>query len=516
MDQKKHFLQGAAILAAAGIISKALGALYRIPLARWLGAEGIGLYQMAYPFYTTILSLTTAGIPVAISILVARKENAGLNGDSYKILRASFYLLLVIGLVLSVLFYFGADFIARSGIKQPKAVLPLMALAPAIFFAAMMTVYRGFFQGQQWMIPTAVSQVVEQIFRVVFILILAYLLLSRGLEVAVAGATFGAVVGGFAGLLTLVGFYTWYRNKITIKKQLVYSGQSSWSLGKEMLRLAIPVSLGAVVLPLTQMLDTFIVPRRLIESGYTVVRATELYGELSGMASTLINLPIILIVAIAASLVPAVTEALVKKDTLVLNNRINESIRASLLIALPSAVGLYVLADQIMDLLYSSTEAGIPLAFLSFSVLVIAIFQVTSSGLQGLGKPGIPMRHLIITGLLKVLLNYSLTAAPLLNIRGPAIATFIAFSIGSVLNIIYLVKLTGIRFEWARYIKLILITIVMGIIVKISYQVLVIAGIPSKASTVIAIVIGVTAFGGGLFVFKELDWNMFKGLKHFN
>lgn len=512
---KKSFLKGAFILGMAGVVSKLLGALYRIPLARLLGGEGMGLYQMAYPIYTTILALATAGVPVAISIMVARKESAGLSGDSRKIFRVSLLLLFAIGVILSVIVFYAAGFLAHTVLQQPKASLAIAAIAPAIFFAGMMSVFRGYFQGHQWMVPTAVSQVVEQIFRVTFVLILAFWLFPRGLEMAAAGATFGAVIGGVAGLLVLLIFYLKFRTQPVPGGSLKYSQQSSRQLAEQVFRLAVPVSLGAMVVPLVQMLDAVIVPTRLISAGFSVARATELYGELSGMASVLINLPTIFTIAIATSLVPAVAEAVATRDKLALQQRVNEGLRVSMLLALPSAAGLYVLAYQITDLLFASPEAGIPLAYLSFSIIVLALFQVTSASLQGLGHPEIPLRHLLVTGVLKVFFNFYLTGLVYLNIKGPAIGTSLAFLVGSALNMIQLTRRTGVSFEWGRYLKLVLITIVMGIMVKISYQTLVAWGLISHLTTLVAIMIGVGVYGIALLLTRELDLALIKRLIRF-
>lgn len=294
MDNRQSFLKGAVVLSVAGAISKVLGALYRIPLARLIGGEGMGLYQMAYPIYTTILSLATAGVPVAISVLVSRKETQGFTGDSRKIFRVSLILLFFFGIILSLAVMQGAQFIANHVLNEPRAYYPILAVAPAIFFACLMSVFRGYFQGYQSMIPTAVSQVLEQLFRVTAVVILAVMLFPKGLEYAAAGATFGAVVGGVIGLIVLFIFYLGFRKEQSKKDlSLEYSGTSSWELAREVVRLAVPVSFGAVVLPLVQMLDAIIVPGRLMAIGYTTSQATALYGQLAGMAAVLISLPTI-------------------------------------------------------------------------------------------------------------------------------------------------------------------------------------------------------------------------------
>ncbi|MDD2585715.1 MAG: oligosaccharide flippase family protein [Syntrophomonadaceae bacterium] len=511
MDNRQNFLKGAVILSIAGAISKVLGAVYRIPLARLIEDEGMGLYQMAYPIYTTILALATAGVPVAISVLVSRKETEGYTGDSRKIFRVSLIMLFIFGIILSILVMQSAHFLANFVLKEPRAYYPILAVAPAIFFAGLMSVFRGYFQGQQSMIPTAVSQVIEQLFRVTAVLILAFVLFPRGIEYSAAGATFGAVVGGIVGLAVLGIYY--YRFKKTEKasgKPLVYSGAKSIDLGKEMVRLAIPVSFGAVVLPLVQMLDAIIVPGRLMALNYTTSQATALYGQLAGMAAVLISLPTIFTISISTSMVPAISQAMAQKDNRLLNSRLNYGFRAGTIISFPCAAGLYILAFQICDLLYGKPEAGVPLEPLAFSCIVLAAFQLSSAGLQGIGRPEIAMRHLVVTGILKVIFNFSLTSVPMLNIKGAAIGTVLAFTIGSLLNIIALKKLTGVPYEIGRFVKIGLVTVIMALGVKFCYQALVGADINSHISTLIAITIGVGIYGVLLVLLKELDISMLK------
>lgn len=511
MNKTGSFLRGALVLSIAGAISKLLGAIYRIPLARLLGGEGMGLYQMAYPIYTTILALATAGVPVAISVLVSRKETQGYTGDSRKIFRVSIVILLLVGLLLTLLVMKGAHFIANTVLHEPRTYYPILAIAPAIFFSSVMSVFRGYFQGHQWMIPTAVSQVMEQLFRVTAVVLLAFILFPRGLEYAAAGATFGAVVGGVAGLLVLTIFYIKCRIKEAAQPgPLLYSGDRSAQMARELIRLAIPVSFGAVVLPLVQVLDAIIVPGRLMAINYTTSQATAMFGQLSGMAAVLISLPTVITISISTSMVPAISEALAQNDHRLLNDRLNYGLRAGMIVSFPCAAGLYVLAFQICDLLYATPEAGIPLEILAFSTITLAAFQLSAAGLQGIGRPEIGMRNLVITGVLKTFFNYTLTAIPMLNIRGAAIGTLAAFAIGSLLNIAYLNKLTGVKYEVGRMLKLLLISTIMGISVKLCYGLLVANGLVSGWGTLVAIAVGVGIYAILLLIFKEFEIDMLK------
>lgn len=506
-EKKRSFLWGAMILAIAGGICKILGAIYRIPLAREIGDEGMALYQMAYPIYTIILTLAAAGVPVAISVLISRGETQGYNGDSRKVFRVSLLILLTFGFILTVAVMLAAPFIANHILKEPRAYYPIMAVAPAIFLSSLISVFRGYFQGQQSMVPTAVSQVVEQLFRVAAVLILAFMFFPYGLEFAAAGATGGAVVGGVAGTLVLISFY-FFRKRQSDSSSLRYSGATSRQLGWEMVRLAVPVALGSVVIPLVQVLDAVIVPQRLEVIHYTHAQAMGLFGQLSGMASVLVAMPTIFTVSIATSLVPAISEALTNRDRALLNERLNFAFRAGMIIALPCTVGLYVLAFPISDLLYKLPHVGVPLEVMAFACIVMAAFQISSAGLQGLGRPEIAMRHLIVVGVIKVIMNYSLTAVPTLNIRGAALGTVAAFAVGSLLNIVYLKQLTGVVYEKARLLRITVVTVVMGIVVRISYQGLLANDINSHIATVLAIMVGVSVYGILLLLLKEFDLGM--------
>jgi len=512
MDKKQKFLKGALILSAAGLISKILGAVYRIVLGRWIGPYGMGLYQMAYPIYTTVLALATAGVPVAISILIARKESQGYSGDSKRIFRIALFLLLAIGASMTLIVINMAHFFSHSVYNNPNSYYAILAVAPAIFFSALLSVFRGYFQGYQFMTPTAVSQIVEQLFRVSAVFVLAWLLLPRGVEYAVAGATAGAAVGGFISLLFLICLYVIYRRKSKSHILPVFSEDTAADLTKKLVRLAVPISLGAVVLPLVGFLDAVIVPNRLMVIGFSIEEATSLFGQLTGMAAVLIGLPTIFTIAISTSLSPAVSEAFARQDFKLLREHINLALRAGMLISFPCTAGLFILAAQICDLLYKYPEAGMPLEILAFSCITLGAFQISSAGLQAIGRPKIAMYNLIITGILKTFFNYFLTAIPYLNIKGAAVGTVIAFLIGSGLNLFFLYRLTKVRYEKDRMLKIAVVSAAMGLAVYFIYQLLA-SRIAMFLSTIAAIAIGVLVYVVLLLLIKEWDVSVFKHLK---
>ena len=272
MSSKDTFLRGALILTVAGIVVKLIGSVNRILLSRLLGGEGIGLYQMAYPIYLLALSVSSAGIPVAISILVAERVALSDYRGANRVFRIALALLTFTGVLFTILLYTGAGWlIEEQFVRDPRAYYALAALAPAIFFVTVLSSYRGYFQGLQMMTPTAVSQIFEQLLRVITMIALAFMLLPYGLEYAAAGASFGAGPGAMAGLAVLIYFYMRQRSQFKEKMatQPDLPPQSSWRIISRIVKLALPVSLANIMLPVVSSIDLFIVPARLEAAGYT-------------------------------------------------------------------------------------------------------------------------------------------------------------------------------------------------------------------------------------------------------
>ncbi|MFZ7104727.1 MAG: putative polysaccharide biosynthesis protein [Peptococcaceae bacterium] len=494
--EQKSFLKGALILSIAGIISKLLGALYRIPFARLVGDEGVGLYQMAYPFYTMILAVSTAGIPLAVSKLIAERHYQKDEKGIARVFWLSMTVLLITGAAAAVGLYYSADFIANNILKEPRAALSLKAIAPAILFTSSMATLRGYFQGFQTMTPTALSQVFEQIIRVTTVFFAALYLLPLGVEYAAAGATFGAATGGLAGLVLLWIIYFINNSRKNKKYQLVQLQESNLDLVKQIIYLAVPISIGGLVLPLMQTMDTFLVPLRLQAAGFTVQEATGLYGQLSGMAGAIINLPFIITTALAASLVPAVAESLASGRLSLVRGQFSSALLLALVIVLPATVGLMVLARPICQLLYNQPEAGIPLAWLAPTVLAVGIYQTSTATLQGLGKPLIPVMSLFLGAIIKGVLTFYLTAVPSLGVKGAALATVIGFLAAAFRNLIMINKyLTS---QWLKVkehlLKPAVSVTVMGFAVVLSYQELLKLGIRGEISTLAAISLGALSY----------------------
>lgn len=448
---KKSFLQGALVLGIAGLIIKVMGAVFRIPLANIIGDTGMGYYQTAYPVYVLLLTLSTAGVPVAISRMVAERNALGNPYEAYRVFRISFGLLFTIGISSSAVLFFGAETIVKN-LGNPGAKFAMMSIAPALFFVPVMASFRGFFQGMQNMNPTAISQVVEQFFRVAIGLYLAVVLVDRGLEYAAAGASFGATAGSIAGLVAVFAMFFLARKSIDKGRIRGYAVESAGKILLGILVIAVPITIGAAIMPIMNTIDVAIVIKRLTSSGFTPDAANSLYGQLTGMAGPLINFPQVLTQAISMSLVPAVAAAYKRRETAFLRYNVELGLRTALILGLPSALGLMVLSEPIMLLLYpaqkaSAVSAAPSLWILSFGVIFLATVQTLTGVLQGIGKQLIPVKNLAVGAIVKVIITYYLTAIPSINIRGAALGTVSAYIVASTLNLVAVRKLTGARFD---------------------------------------------------------------------
>ncbi|PTM54813.1 putative polysaccharide biosynthesis protein [Desmospora activa] len=440
---KQSFIKGAAILGLAAFFTKLLGAVYRIPYQNITGNEGMFVYQQVYPLYSTLLILATAGFPIAISKLVSERLAQGDTVGAKRIFRVTATLLSVTGCLFFLLLFLTAPIIATWMGSREMLTLPIRAVSFALLVVPLMSVIRGYFQGHQNMTPTASSQVAEQSVRVATILLLAWWLTSTGAGVvyAGAGAVFGAFTGAVAGLVVLL-FY-WGRNR-RIEKQLAAEkpvaappkeAESPWSIFKSLMVLSIPISVGALVLPLLSLVDSFTVANLLEQAGFTTAEAIDGKGVYD-RGQPLIQFASFFATALSLSIVPAVAEALIRGDERKVRDRSTLAMRLTLLMGLPAAVGLAVVAGPTNVMLYKDDAGTAALVILAFTALFSTLGMTSSGILQGVGQVRLPARNLLIGVGVKLGLN--LLLIPLWDIRGAAIATVTGYAVAATLNLIAL------------------------------------------------------------------------------
>lgn len=494
MSKSKSFIKGALILTVAGVFAKILGALYRIPFNRIVGEEGAALYALSYSLYLILFALSTAGIPLAVSQLVAAAEERKDTILTQRLFKVALIFMGGVGVVAFLGVFFGANWIASNLFHEPRAALSLKFLAPAMLFSCLTSVFRGYFQGKQLMLPTAISQVIEQTFRVLLIFVALFMLADNSLEEIVAGATFASVVGAILGFLFLSFVYLHHKRKMSneaprdIKN---YSLVRSRDIIYQLLILTFPICIGALVLPLMQFIDTTLIIPRLIVSGYSENQALIHQGYLTSYAMPIISLPFIITTALSASLVPAISEANEKKDKHKLYLDAKLALALTMIIMLPAALGLTILGEPIIWLIFNHQTAGYALAYVGMAVLGVGIYQVSSGILQGLGKAYLPMVSLLLGLALKIFFTYFLTEISFLGVKGAAMATVIAYGISAFMNLYFLTREIGA--EWIDFklqcLKPLISATGMGVSVWLVYYVS-LSYVGNSLATLIAILSG--------------------------
>ncbi len=498
-DSNNRFLKGTLILTVSSIVVKVIGSLNWIILSRVLGGEGIGLYQMGFPVYLLAITVSSAGIPVAISIITAEKlANKDYRG-ARRVFGISLRLLFISGLIFSSALFFGAGWLIDNHfIRDGRAYYSLIALAPAVFFVTFLASFRGYLQGWQIMTPTAASEIVEQLMRVITMLIFADLLLPYGLAYAAGGASMGAGVGAFCALLVLMWFYGRLKRKLheEIENQPESAEkESAFHIIKRLLVLALPVSLSSLMLPIGANLDLLIVPQRLETAGYVIQRATEHFGYLTGMAVPLVNLAAIFTAAMTISLVPSISESRTLNDFAAVRAKTSLAFRVAMIITVPCSMGLFFLAEKVASLVYNAPLAAGAIKTMSAGILFLGMHQVSTGILQGLGRTAIPVVNMILACAVKVALSWNLTAMPEFGIRGAAMATVADFAVAAVINMCFIYKFTKYSLPPGNVIKPLIASCVMGAGI---YGVLLFAEGWGVWTVLLAVAVAVPVYGAAL------------------
>lgn len=519
MDNKKTFLKGAMIMGLAGVIIKFLGAFFRIPLGNIIGDNGLAYYQGAYPVYVFLLTLSTAGIPTAISKLISERQAVDEYREAHRVFKVSFMLMFGIGIATSAILFFGAEYICAL-IKNPGAYYSMKTIAAALLFVPMMAAMRGYFQGMQDMAPTATSQIVEQFFRVAFGLALAIVLLPSGLKFAAAGASSGAAFGGLFGAIAIFIIYFKRRKNILEKAKNGADGvrESTGTIIKKILSIAIPVTIGASIMPIMNLIDTALVMRRLQDAaGFSAQEAESLYGQLSGMVASIINFPQVIAMGIAVSLVPVISAAYKRKDMDFVHKNVELGLRTAMLIGLPCSFGLIVLAKPIMLLLYpmqkeSAMSSASCLLIMGIGVIFLSSVQTLTGMLQGIGKPSVPVINLAIGACVKIACTFFLVAIPAINVRGAALGTVCAYAIAAGLDFIAVRKLTGTKFNLKMtFLKPLIASGIMAVAVFASYKLLAMfAG--NSISAALSVLVGMAVYGLIIIKIKGITAEEAQGL----
>ncbi len=407
MEQRKNqYLVQGSILAVASIITRIIGMLYKIPMTHMIGSEGMAYYNTAYEIYSIVLILSSLSIPLALSKLIAAREQNKEYKTSGRIFRLTMLLACVSGGIASLVIWFGAGFFAELT-GYPSAKYPLRILAPTLFVVAVLGVLRGFFQGHRTMVPTAVSQIIEQIVNAVISILAAYLLMkafvtdesqaARG----AAGGTLGTLCGAVAGAFFL-GF-VFYMNRGYVQRKEAgdhrSKEESSYELLKAICLTLFPIILSQTVYQISGILDIGIFGNYMEAMGVSESQSAVLQEAYTNKYRQLTNVPVAIASALSAAIVPALTASFQERNMLDIRKKIHSSIKMNMIIALPAAVGMSVLGPQLIQLLYKDTTvlSGNLLRIGSIAIVFFAYSTMTNGILQGIGKLKTPVIHAAVS-----------------------------------------------------------------------------------------------------------------------
>lgn len=429
-------ISGVLWLGVGALITKMLGAVYRVPLTNILGGNGLGLYQMVFPVYTVLLDFSGAGVPNALAKLISSVDEKDRIEKARKYLFSGLKLLFWLGLICSGLMLVFARPLAKlQGNEQ--ASLAYVFLAPSILFVALLSCFRGYFQGLMDMRPTAISQVIEQSVKLLLGLILTYLLMPN-VTLAVAGATFAITFSEIVALIFLFIKYKSFSRKISVS----FSKEKKIDLAliKKIIKVTVPVTLVGIMIPLSHVIDSFIILN--VISGYRT-DATSLYGLLSGVVATVVGVPVAVCYGLSAVAVPSVSSARDQKQKTKLALK---SIMLTLLVALPCAVVCYFFAPLIIRLLFSRLSQAEKLTATNLlkisapTIVLLSLLQTTNAVLIGKGKLYLPVVSLGIGVLIKELACLVLVSNELINIYGGAISVIACYFVVCLINLIMIFK----------------------------------------------------------------------------
>ncbi|MBY0124158.1 polysaccharide biosynthesis protein [Bacillus sp. S/N-304-OC-R1] len=509
-------LRGTFILTLGTIISKVLGLLYVIPFYHIVGDKGNALYSFAYIPYTIFISIATAGVPLAVSKFISKYNALEEYAVGRKLFKSGLIIMMCTGFLSFLALYFFAPFIAQmstssnveANVKDVTTVI--RAVSFALILVPIMSLIRGFFQGHQSMGPSAVSQVIEQIVRITFVLAGAFVVLhfmKGSITQAVSVATFAAFIGAIGGLFSLIWY--WYKRRSNLDELLLQDkGTVDISLKemyKEIIIYAAPFVFVGIANPLFQFVDQFTFIKTMQSIGIDYDDAESAFAVITMQTHKLVIIPVSLATAFSLTLVPSITRAFVDEDRASLNHQLNQAFQVVLFLTLPAVVGLSMLAEPIFTLFYDHNDLGTEVLRTYAPVAVLfAYFLVTAAILQGINEQRFTVLSLLVGLLIKLSLNIPLIK--LMETEGAIVATAIGYAAAIIINLVVIKIFAQYPFKlvFRRSLLIVLITTIMFIGTGIVYKLLTLFLSPTSNFSAAIIVIISAAVGAGIYFYLSL------------
>ncbi len=440
-ERKQSFLHGAAILTAAGIIVKIIGAFYKIPLGAILGPVGTANFSIAYSIYALLFVISTAGLPSAVSKMISEACSRGDYARSERIYKSALGAFSLIGAAGFVIMFVFAEQIGNfMGSKDSAAAI--RAISPAVMLVSVSSISRGYFQGRLNMYPTAVSEIIEALGKLVFGISAAWYMKKSGFGDSAVSA--GAVLGVSIGALMSAVYFLFLRDR----RKRAYTREKSGSMRilKELLSLAVPISAGAAVISLTNVIDSALVMNLLKHIGFSENETKWLFGAYN-YSLNLFNLPSAVVTCVGTTLIPAVSGAFAKKEYRLLDSTVNSALKTGMIFSFAAAGGMCALSNGILSLLYGNfveeqciNTSALLLSILTAAIPFLSFSTLTNSVHQSLGRVFVPVASILVGGAVKLLSNIILISCADINIYGTAISTVLSYLAIAVSNSLQLRK----------------------------------------------------------------------------
>lgn len=514
-NKNKYLVQGT-ILAVSSIIVRFIGLLYRIPLTRIVGDTGMGYYTSAFEIYNLALILSSYSIPVAVSKLVSAREIKKEYRNSKRVFITAIYIAASVGALMSLIIFFGAN-IWASLVKAPSIAIPLKVLAPTIFVFAIMGVLRGLFQGKNTMLPTAISQVIEQIVNAIVSVLAAYWLMKEhnaSPEISAygaAGGTLGTFIGALTGLAFLLFIYSLYRPVLNkkLRKDNAIHQESYKEVAVEFAYTVFPIILSQTVYQLSGTLDNVIFGQIMSVKDYATEEVVTMWGIYGNKYKMLTTVPVAIASAFGTSIVPALAASYASDDYDGLRHKTASSVKINMLLAIPAAVGLTVLAKPIILVIFRESNLELSVKLLqvgSIAVVFFALSTLTNGILQGIDQLKLPVRHAAISLGIHVVILFVLLKVFDLNACGLVFGNITFALVVCILNWISIGKHMDYKQEVVKtFLIPLMASIIMGVIAALSFNILY-RLVPSNIiCLMISIIIAVAVYGILIILMKAVD-----------
>ncbi len=503
--KRQSFIKGSLILMVLGFISRAFGVFFKVPLDYLVGEEGQGLYYILYPVYAALIAMSSVGLTMALSKQIAQYRALKKESHAWMTFKLAFNLFFVFGLAFTaILLLFSKQIIQVLDWPQ-ETYWGLIGLGAAPLIVSIMSSFRGLFEGNENMVPTGISMIIEQFARVVFGIGLTWYFMKNynDIGMAVGGASFGAAAGGFFATLYLLSVFKTYKSHIVHTSETI-SKEEKRHILKNLVSMAIPIAMGSSIISIMGLVDSIMLPSTLNTLTGNTLKTLEMIGGYS-RANTIMNIPLIISLSISTSIVPFIAKAWELREFDVVHKRIGMGLKMGTLLAFPAAAGIAALSHELVGLIFSSTIGGDVLVPLAVSLVFIIYSQIQTNILNAIGKPIIPVKNMVVGVVIKIIGNIILVPNPAFGLMGASYAIIAAYLVTTVLNSISIHKHTGYRFDAFKLIKKPLLSVVCMIAGLEAVKIGIGMVISGRLLTLMCVAVGVVIYGVMIIGLRYLE-----------